>query len=265
MARVKLNDEAVDVLAQPSDTDWQRRVVGRSLQTATKRSIDRGAGFIRAAATLLERSNGEGFTVQDVADETGQSLRTLYQYFESKDDLLLAVFEEAMKTYAQMIRTAIADLDEPVERLAGAVIAAARMPERSASGVDRGLARLRLKLGEVDPELVARSQEPITTLFRDLVADAVAGGTIRDCDADHAAYMITSLKSAFVISHTLGNDTALRLPDAMALTAFCLDGLSASRSDGWLAGVAGKIRMSPSAEHPGVVAAGRKRRARTVR
>ena len=56
---------------------------------------------MQAAARLLERTNGDRFTVQDVADEAGQSLRTLYQYFESKDDLLLAVFEEAMRTYAQ--------------------------------------------------------------------------------------------------------------------------------------------------------------------
>ena len=62
--------------------------------------------LIRAAAAVLERSNGEDITVQEVADEAGQSLRTLYQYFESKDDLLLAVFEEAMRTYAQPDRTA---------------------------------------------------------------------------------------------------------------------------------------------------------------
>ena len=80
--------------------DWQARVVRRSLRTATQRSIDRGTSLVRAAARLLERTNGDRFTVQDVADEAGQSLRTLYQYFESKDDLLLAVFEESMRTYA---------------------------------------------------------------------------------------------------------------------------------------------------------------------
>jgi len=225
-----------------STTDWQRRVVGRSLRTATKRSIDRGAALIRAAATLLERSNGDGFTVQDVADEAHQSLRTLYQYFESKDDLLLAVFEEAMRTYAHMIRDAIAAIDDPLERLAGAIIAAARMPDYSSSGVDRGLARLRLKLGEVKPELVARSQQPVTSLFRDLVAEAAGAGQIRECDPDQAAYMIMALKSAFISSKTLGNEFALRLPDGPGLASFCLEGLSASLEDGWQAEVARRIR-----------------------
>ena len=94
--------------------DWQRRVVGHSLNGARRRSIDRGARLIRAAAKVLERTNGESLTVQEVADEAGQSLRTLYQYFESKDDLLLAVFEEAMRTYARMVEGAIADLEPAV-------------------------------------------------------------------------------------------------------------------------------------------------------
>src|SRR3954462_10113637 len=144
--------DGVDGLDTGEGADWQRRVVGRSLRTATQKSIDRGGSLIEAASLLLERSNGEGFTVQDVADEAGQSLRTLYQYFESKDDLMLAVFEEAMRLFARMIRYAIADLDDPVDRLAGGILAAARMHERSTSGVDRGLAKLRLKLTEVEPE-----------------------------------------------------------------------------------------------------------------
>ena len=53
-------DPAIDV---PDDVaDWQRRVVGRSLRTATKRSIDRGATLINAAATLLERRHGRGIS-----------------------------------------------------------------------------------------------------------------------------------------------------------------------------------------------------------
>jgi AcrR family transcriptional regulator len=223
--------------------DWHQRVVQRSLRAATKRSIDRGSSLIRAAAKLLEQSNGDGFTVQDVADEAGQSLRTLYQYFESKDDLLLAVFEEAMRTYARMIREAITDLTDPLERLGGGLIAAVRMPEFSGTGVDRGLARLRLKLSEVEPQLVARSQEPVTALMHDLVTTAADAGRIRVSDTEPATYMILALKSAFITSNTLGNDTAVRLPSVFSLTTFCLDGLGASVDDTWLEAVNTRLRL----------------------
>ena len=236
-------------LALPPDdeldgtSDWHRRVIDRSLRSATKKSINRGASFIRAATTLLERSDGDGFTVQEVADEAGQSLRTLYQYFESKDDLLLAVFEEAMKTYARMIREAIADVDDPLERLGAAMMAAARMPERSAVGVDLGLARLRRKLGQVQPELVARSQEPVVTLFIELHRAAADAGDILDRGEQPAVYMITALNHAYVISSTLGNEYALELPDHEAFARFCLQGLGAQVDDAWYARVASRVQL----------------------
>lgn len=237
------SDEAGADPAETLEADWHRRVVGRSLRTATKRSIDRGSSLIRAAATLLERSNGDGFTVQDVADEAGQSLRTLYQYFESKDDLLLAVFEEAMRTYARMIANAIVDLTDPLDRLAGGMIAALRMPEFSDTGVDRGLARLRLKLGEVEPALVARSQEPVTSLMLDLVHDATTSGQIHPSDPEEATYLILALKSSYITSQTLGNDYGVRYPSVPALTAFCLEGLGATVDGEWIDHIEGQLRL----------------------
>lgn len=222
---------------------WQARVVERSLRTATRRSIDRGSSLVRAAVRLLERSNGDTFTVQDVADEAGQSLRTLYQYFESKDDLLLAVFEESMRSYARMIVDAVADLADPLERLGGGLVAALRMPEFSNAGVDRGLARLRLKLGEVEPDLVARSQRPVTVLMHDLVADAAAAGTIRTDDTEGSTYVLLALRSAFITSRTLGNDSGLRLPEVFGLVSFCLAGLGAPVDAAWLGRVDAGLRM----------------------
>jgi AcrR family transcriptional regulator len=231
-------DDDLDAMA-----DWHRRVVDRSLGAATKRSIDRGSSLIRAAAKLLERSNGAGFTVQDVADEAGQSIRTLYQHFASKDDLLLGVFEESMRTYRRLIATAIADLTDPLDRLGGALIAAVRMPELTGTGVGRGLTHLRLGLREVDPALVARSQAPVTLLMRDLVVAAAEAGRIRTDDPEAATYMVLALRSSFITSQTLGNDVAVRLPSVFALTSFCLEGLGAPVDEAWFTAVSGKLHL----------------------
>jgi AcrR family transcriptional regulator len=232
-----------DELDSTEGADWHRRVLDRSLQKATQRSIDRGSSLIRAAATLLERSNGEGITVQEVADEAGQSLRTLYQYFESKDDLLLAVFEEAMRTYARSIGNALVDLSDPLERLGGGIMAALRMPEFSDTGVDRGLARLRLKLGEVEPALVARSQEPVTTVMLDLVTAAAEAGQIDPGDPEEATYMILALKSAYITSQTLGNDFGVPYPSVSRLTSFCLHGLGAAVDEKWIDRVEARLHL----------------------
>ena len=223
--------------------DWQRRVVDRSLRTAAARSVDRGMNLIRAAATVLGRSNGEDITVQEVADEAGQSLRTLYQYFESKDDLLLAVFEEAMRTYAGLIRRAISELVDPLERLAGGIVAAVRMPEFSGSGVDRGLSRLRLKLSEVEPEMVGRAQGAVTTLVRELVESAAGAGRIEASDPEAATFMVLSLNAAFITSQTLGNDAGVPRPDVVGFASFCLRGLGAELDERWYEEVSARLRF----------------------
>jgi AcrR family transcriptional regulator len=244
-------------LAEESEADWQRRVVGRSLRTAAERSVDRGMNLIRAATTVLARSRGDDITVQEVADEAGQSLRTLYQYFESKNDLLLAVFEEAMRTYAQLIEEAIADLDDPLERLAGAMLAAVRMPELSGAALDRGLIRLRLKLSETQPELVGRAQSAVTSLLLGLVESAAEAGRITAADPEGATFLILTINAAFITAETLGNDAGVRRPDLVEVTSFCLRGLGAELPDDWHETVSARLRFPASPPENAVVSARR--------
>lgn len=225
--------------------DWHRRVVDRSLHGAQRRSIGRGARLVRAAASVLERTNGESLTVQEVADEAGQSLRTLYQYFASKDDLLLAVFEESQRVYARIVGNAIAGFEDPIERLAAGIIASARMPALHAkSGVDRGLSHVRLQLAQVEPTLVARSQEPVTSLFKELVAQAMAAASAETMAVDAGTYLVCSLRTSFVISMTLGNEYAVEFPDAIDLSCFCLGGLGIDRPRPWHEEVDDRLELS---------------------
>lgn len=236
-------DAAVDEGPAEPDADWQRRVVGRSLRTAAERSVDRGMSLITAAARVLQRSNGADITVQDVADEAGQSLRTLYQYFESKDDLLLAVFEEAMRTYARLIGRTVEELTDPLERLAGTILAAVRMPEFSGNDLERGLSRLRLKLSESGPDRVAQAQVSVATLIRDAVDAAAEADRISMTDVEAATFVLMSLNSAFITAETLGNDAGVRRPDAVALTLFCLRGLGADVDRTWIEAVEARLRF----------------------
>ncbi|WP_426573934.1 TetR/AcrR family transcriptional regulator [Aquihabitans sp. McL0605] len=223
--------------------DWERRVVGRSLRAARARSIDRAAALIRAATVLVERSGADTFTVQDVADEAGQSLRTLYQYFESKDDLLLAVFEEVMITYARVVRTSIAGLDDPMERLAGALIAMARLPALTPTDASGGLARLRLRLAQVDPDLVGRARAPIASLLLELVTAADAAEAIETPDVEAAAYVLLTLSSASTNTSTLGNDVGVAPSAPAQVVGFCLRGLGADMTTDWYASVGGRLRL----------------------
>ncbi len=66
---------------------------------------------------LLDETGGLTFTVQDVVDRSKLSLRSFYQTFASKDDLLLALFEEYVATAAVWQRDRMAKHDDPIEQI----------------------------------------------------------------------------------------------------------------------------------------------------
>ena len=73
---------------------WQLRALDRSLGAARARSVARLAEFVQAARELTAETASSTFTVQQVVERAGQSLKSFYRLFAGKDDLLLALIEE---------------------------------------------------------------------------------------------------------------------------------------------------------------------------
>ena len=98
-----------------SDAPVRRRdlAVARSLDSARVRSEGRVQRFLDAGFELLASAeSGRDFTVQEVVDRSGQSLRSFYQYFAGKHELLLALFDEAIRSTAERLEDQLAN--EPV-------------------------------------------------------------------------------------------------------------------------------------------------------
>ena len=212
---------------------WRRRVVERSLNDAAQRSVDKSAELIFAAAMLLERSNGDDFTVQEVADMAKQSVRTVYVHFDGKDDLLLAVFEEAMHAYARLLGEALEQYDDPLERVAAAVYFAARLSERATGGVAAGIAKLRARFAATMPEALATAQWPLTELYATVLRRAAEAGVIELPKLDVATYVVRALVDSVGVNRVLGNQFGLTLPEPVDLVEFVLHGFKAELSPGW--------------------------------
>ena len=86
--------------ADTSASTWRELAVARSLDPARARAEKRVQRFLDAALELMDSDSGKEFTVQEVVERSGQSLRSFYQYFAGKHELLLALFEEAVRTTA---------------------------------------------------------------------------------------------------------------------------------------------------------------------
>jgi AcrR family transcriptional regulator len=107
--------------AVPStDAPVRRRdlAVARSLDSARVRSEGRVQRFLDAGFELLAAAeSGKEFTVQEVVDRSGQSLRSFYQYFAGKHELLLALFDEAIRSTADRLEEHVSRETTPLDRL----------------------------------------------------------------------------------------------------------------------------------------------------
>ena len=111
------NDPAAEASATPRAGSWRELAVARSLDPARSRAEKRVQRFLDAALDFMNSESGKEFTVQEVVERSGQSLRSFYQYFAGKHELLLALFEEAVRSTADHLREVIAKEDEPLARL----------------------------------------------------------------------------------------------------------------------------------------------------
>ncbi len=157
--------------------------VARALDSARVRAEGRVQIFLDAALELMNEGSGE-FTVQEVVTRSGQSLRTFYNYFAGKHELLLALFEDSIRVAAAHLQEVIADVDEPGERLRRFVLAYYRMC-RAAPQDPMGarpapaMVEFAQQLLTSHPGEAARAFSPLVVLLEDLLDAAAAAGAIR--------------------------------------------------------------------------------------
>ncbi len=174
-----------DAASADASPTWRDVAVARSLDSARARAETRVERFIAAARELAsERGSGTDFTVQDVVERSGQSLRSFYQYFNGKHELLLALFEETVRSTATELEQRVDREGDPLERLHVFVVEYHRLcrPTRKGRG-KRGspvaLAEFVQQLMTSHPEEATHAYAPIVDLFERLLAGAADAGVSR--------------------------------------------------------------------------------------
>lgn len=104
-----------------SDPVWRERAIERSTRSARQRAAKRVQQFLNSARDIIAEKGSTEVTVQEVVERSRQSLRSFYQYFDGKHELLLALFEEEMGEAVDRIGAATVDGD-PLDRLEQAVV-----------------------------------------------------------------------------------------------------------------------------------------------
>jgi AcrR family transcriptional regulator len=150
---------------------WRARALDRSLEPAAARSMERLERLLAATRELADANEDASFTVAEVAERAGVSLKSFYRSFSGKDDLLLALLEEESRTGAAMLQTALdrtADPDARLERYVRSLFKLAR----HAPGYSRVLVREYRRLGVERPAELAAALAPLVGLLEDEIAAA---------------------------------------------------------------------------------------------
>jgi AcrR family transcriptional regulator len=148
------------------------------MRAARLRAEQRVQGFLEAAIGLMVERGTTEITVQEVVDRSGHSLRSFYQHFDGKNELLLALFEEGLIGVADDVREAVAGESEPMDRLRRAVevLFAAAHP---AQPVSRSLAAdIAVQVRARHPQEVAAAHTPLVDLVADLITAAADNGDL---------------------------------------------------------------------------------------
>jgi AcrR family transcriptional regulator len=119
-----------------------------------------------------------------VVERSGQSLRTFYQYFAGKHELLLVLFEESVRAAARHLEEVRAVGDGPLDRLHRVLVEYYRMcrftPERQAStGPAPAMVEFAQQLLTSHPKEAAHAFAPLVVMLEELLAEAAAAGEIR--------------------------------------------------------------------------------------
>jgi len=166
---------------------WREMAVARSLDSARSRAESRVQRFLDAALELINDGPGNEFTVQEVVERSGQSLRSFYQFFDGKHELLLALFEDSVRTTAELLRQRLGEEDDPLDRLHRFVVeyyGFCRPGQKGKAGKTKVPAPVLVEFAQQllteYPKEAARAFTPIVTLFREVLDEAASAGALRD-------------------------------------------------------------------------------------
>jgi AcrR family transcriptional regulator len=219
----------------PGDSNepaWRQRAVSKSLNAARSRAEQRVQRFLDAAFSLIDDKGTTEFTIQEVIDRSKQSLRGFYQYFDGKDELLLALFEETVREATDDLRAVVESSSEPVDALRAFTIRLhewcdpSEKPSKRSTHNRRPIMEFSVQLTVDHAERVKAAMAPISRMMRELVEAANATGAITVTDTRRAAALMQQTVMYSWFGNRLVDNARMRLT-AEATWEFCLHGLGA--------------------------------------
>ena len=219
-----------DLSTERAEPAWRERAVTRSLDAARSRAEERVQRFLDAAFELIDERGSTEFTIQDVVERSKQSLRAFYEYFEGKDELVLALFEETLDEASADIQAAVAAESDVMEKLHVFTIRLhewcdpIEKPRKRGTHHRRAISEFSMHLAANHADRVRAALAPLSRLLFALIDDAVSADLVNVESSRRAAALVQQTVIYSWFGNRLVDDPKHRI-SAEETWEFCLRGL----------------------------------------
>jgi AcrR family transcriptional regulator len=215
-------------LSTPSEEPaWKQRAVERSTKAAKLRAEQRVERFLDAAQAIITEKGTTDFTVQEVVDRSRQSLRSFYQHFDGKHELLLALFEDALRRSADQIRAAATGRTDPLDRLRVAVELLFELCRPDPTAQRPLFTDFAPQLLISHPAEVKIAHAPLLALFTELMTEVALADELRAGLKPRRAAALTMQTVMFIAqSSSTPDDESMHPITAEEVWEFCSTGFS---------------------------------------
>jgi AcrR family transcriptional regulator len=182
--------------------------------------------FMRSALSILAETGRTDFTVLEVVERSKTSLRSFYQHFSTKDELLLALIDTIMSESTKHWRAETEDLPavEAMRVLIDRICAPAESTKQDS--INRGLTYYNDHLAESLPKEYSRVLSPLHQLIGEILQRGIDEGTFRpDLQAETTAALIMQAVLGAMRLRSLGAELNGVPIDGAHIYDFCVRGL----------------------------------------
>lgn len=182
----------------------------KTFSKSDKKTIDKRAVILEAALMTFVKRGYPETKVAEIASEAGLAEGTLYNYFFSKEDLLLALFDEKWGGIIDEIKGKIGRLNDPNKKLKAIFSLVVRMFKKN-----RQLAELFMV--DIKQSSIFLNNYTINRIveFLDLIEDVLEEGKRKgvyrkDLDTRVAKMIIFGAAQGILLSWVLSESTAVK-------------------------------------------------------
>jgi TetR/AcrR family fatty acid metabolism transcriptional regulator len=156
---------------------------------ARKRVGNKRERIISAAATLFGDKGYHNTTTAEIAESAGVAAGTIYIYFSSKEELLVAVFEEFLGVHMDRLREGIARETGPEAKLRRLLRLGLELMEQNPDSARIFLSQLRQSTTMIKT-VAKRSSRAYRDIIEGVLEEGVRAGVCRQLNVRAAASML---------------------------------------------------------------------------